>query len=113
MPTYTSSLGLTLPANGDTGWGSTVNNGVTSLVDSAIAGYAPVEITAGNAITLTATNGAADTPRNMMLNITVTLTAAGTVTIPARSKLYFIKNNTTGGFAITNNSRTYLTISFI
>jgi len=113
MPTYTSSLGLTLPANGDTGWGSTVNNGVTSLVDSAIAGYASVAITAGNAITLTATNGAADTPRNMMLNITGTLTATGTVTIPARSKLYFIRNNTTGGggFAVTVTTGSGTTVS--
>jgi hypothetical protein len=98
--TYTSSLGLTLPGVGDTGWGTTVNNGVTSLVDSAIAGYVNVTMTDAN-YTLTSVNGAADEARKMLLNISGTLTAARNVTIPARSKLYFIRNNTTGGFAIT------------
>jgi hypothetical protein len=98
--TYTPLLGLTLPADGDTGWGTTINNGTTSLIDSAIAGYTGVPTTS-NAATLTTTDGAANQARSMMLNVTGTLTATGTVTIPARSKLYFIRNNTTGGFAIT------------
>jgi hypothetical protein len=37
----------------------------------------------------------------MFLNITGTLTAARNVVCPAASKLYFLRNNTTGGFAVT------------
>jgi hypothetical protein len=51
--------------------------------------------------TLTTANGAADQARSMMLNMTGTLTAARNVICPTASKLYFIKNATTGGFAIT------------
>jgi hypothetical protein len=51
--------------------------------------------------TLTTANGAADESRKMMLNISGTLTAARNVICPTASKLYFVKNATTGGYAIT------------
>ena len=34
----TPLLGLALPVNGALSWGDTVNNSVTSLLDSAVAG---------------------------------------------------------------------------
>jgi hypothetical protein len=98
--TYTPLLGLALPADGDTGWGTTINNGTTSLIDSAIAGYFDVTMTAAD-FTLTTTDGASNQARNMMLNIIGSPGAARNVICPAKSKLYFVKNNTTGGFAVT------------
>jgi hypothetical protein len=98
--TYTSSLGLTLPGDGDTGWGTTVNNGVTSLVDSAIAGYASITMTTAD-FTLTTTDGAANQARSMMLDIGGAPGAARNVICPAKSKLYFVKNSVSGGFAVT------------
>lgn len=103
MPsTYTTSLRLTLPATGELAgtWGSTVNTGVTSLAEEAIAGTAAVSMTDAD-YTLTTVNGATDQARNMFVTLTGTLSATRNVICPAVSKLYFVTNNTTGGFAIT------------
>jgi len=98
--TYTPSLGLALPGLNDTGWGTTVNNGITSLVDTAIAGYLSITMTSAD-FTLTTTDGASNQARNMMLNIAGTPGAARNVICPAKSKLYFVKNSVDGGFAVT------------
>ena len=103
MPSsYTTNLKLTLPVSGElTGtWGDTVNTGITALLDSAIAGTASVAMTDANR-TLTTVDGAADEARQMFIVLTGTLTAARDVVCPSLSKLYFVKNSTTGGFAIT------------
>lgn len=103
MPSsYTSSLRLTLPVTGENSstWGDLVNTGITNLVDASVAGYAAVTMTDAD-YTLTTANGTADEARKMLLNITGTLTTTRNVICPTVSKLYFIKNATTGGFAIT------------
>jgi len=89
MPSsFTPSLRLTLPVTGENSgtWGDLVNNGITSLVDSSVAGYAAITMTDAN-YTLTSVNGAADEARRMMLNISGTLTAARNVICPTASKL--------------------------
>ena len=104
MPSsYTDSLRLVLPVTGElTGtWGDTVNVGLTALLDAAVAGTAAVVHDDSANYTLTSNNGAADEARRMFLNVTGTLTAARNVVCPTASKLYFIKNATTGGFALT------------
>lgn len=102
MPaSYTTSLKLTLPADGDTNWGTVVNNGVTSLIDASVAGTASVAHDNTANYTLTSVNGTADEARKMFLNITGTLTADRNVVCPTASKLYFITNSTTGGFSVT------------
>lgn len=103
MPSsYTSNLRLTLPVQGELSgtWGDTVNTGITALTDTAIAGTAAVTMTDAD-YTLTSVNGAADQARSMFVTLTGTLTAARNVIVPASSKLYFVTNNTTGGFALT------------
>lgn len=100
MPTYTPSLGLTLPDDGDTNWGVTVNTGVTELIDVAIAGRIDIEIIS-NTITLDIIDGAPDNSRYMALDFFGTLTTVGIVIVPSRDKLYFIRNSTVGGFDIT------------
>jgi hypothetical protein len=102
MPSsYTSSLRLVLPLTGElTGtWGDVVNGGLTELVEDAIAGTATVNIPNTN-ITLTTANEAVDEARNMFLTFTGSLSTFRTVTIPQRSKLYFVHNNTSGGHAV-------------
>ena len=104
MPSsYTSLLRLIQPAQGDLSgtWGDTINASLTALVDSAIAGTAAVTHDNTANYTLTANNGAADEARCMFLNITGTLTAARNVVCPTSSKLYFLNNATTGGYAVT------------
>ena len=103
MPSsYTPSLRLTLPVTGELSgtWGNTVNSGITNLLDAAVAGTAAVTMTDAD-YTLTTANGATDEARKMFVTLTGTLTAARNVICPSASKLYFIKNTTTGGFAVT------------
>jgi hypothetical protein len=112
MPTsYTTSLGLALPVQGDlvNSWGDVVNNSITTLVDTAVAGYLSIAITGDH--TLTTTAGATNQARNMMLNFTGTLGAASTITAPAVSKLYIITNSTVGSFAITLKTATGIGVS--
>lgn len=99
MPSsYTPSLRLVLPVTGELQgtWGTVVNQGLTSLVDAAIAGTATVTMTDAN-YTLTTANEASDEARQMFIRLTGTLSATRDVICPAVSKLYFVTNATTGG----------------
>jgi hypothetical protein len=98
---YTDLLRLTLPATGELAgqWGNTVNTGITELTEAAIAGTAAVTLADANH-TLTVANGVTDQARRMFVTLTGTLTAQREVVCPSSSKLYFVSNNTTGGFGI-------------
>jgi len=98
---YTSLLGLALPVTGELSgtWGDTVNNSITSLVDSAVAGTTNVSTDAD--VTLTTTTGAANQARQAILLFSGARTAQRTVTAPAQSKVYTVINATTGGYAVT------------
>lgn len=101
MPSsYTSLLGLVLPVQGELSgtWGDTVNNELTSLVDSAVAGTTTLSTDAD--VTLTDTAGTANQARQIILNCTGSRSALRTITAPARSKAYIVINNTTGGFGV-------------
>lgn len=97
---YTSLLGLALPVTGELSgtWGDTVNNAITSLLDSAVAGTTTLSTDAD--VTLTSTSGAANQARQMILLCSGARTALRTITAPAQSKLYVVINNTTGGFGV-------------
>lgn len=99
---YTPILRLTLPTTGElTGtWGSTVNTGVTSLLEASVSGTASITMVDAD-YTLSTANGVTDEARNMFVTLTGTLTAAKNVICPAVSKLYSVYNNTSGGYAIT------------
>jgi hypothetical protein len=102
MPsTYSSRLRLELMATGENPgtWGTTTNTNLGTLLESSIAGRAAVSMTDAD-YTLTANNGSADEARNMILNISGTLTATRNVICPTVSKLYFVRNATTGGQSI-------------
>jgi len=100
MPSYTTSLRLIQPNTGEYSgsWGTQVNNGLTALVDTSIAGTANITMTAAN-YTLSNNNGATDEARAMFLVLGGTPGASFDVICPAVSKLYFVTNNT--GFAQT------------
>jgi len=102
MPSsYTQSLRLELPVTGElTGtWGDQVNQGITELVDAAVAGTATVSMADAN-YTLTVDNGTADESRKMFIALTGSLTAQRNVICPAVSKLYFVANTTSGAQSI-------------
>lgn len=103
MPSsYTTSLRLVLPATGENSgiWGTLVNSSLTQMVEEAVAGYRSVAMTDAD-YTLTTVNGATDESRNMFVEMTGTLTQARNVICPTAEKLYFFKNSTTGGYAVT------------
>jgi hypothetical protein len=100
---YTSLLGLSLPVQGELSgtWGNEVNNGITSLVDTAIAGTATINSWTGASHTLTTTTGGANEARSMALLLSGAPGSAATVITPATSKVYLVINSVTGGFAAT------------
>ena len=91
---YTSLLGLALPVTGELSgtWGDIVNNSITNLLDSAIAGT--TTITSDADVTLSTTSGAANTSREAILLWTASGTVTRTITAPAQSKVYVVINKT-------------------
>jgi hypothetical protein len=97
---YTSNLGLALPTTGDLAglWGYTVNDSITSLLDSAVAGT--TTITSDADVTLTTTDGVSNQARAAIINWTATGTATRYINAPKHSKVYVVFNNTGGTQAI-------------
>ena len=102
MTTYSSRLRLTLQETGenDSTWGDVANSGVFQLLEDAVSGLQSVSLTAGNVV-LTALNGSTDQARAMILDLTGTLGSARDVTVPSVSKVYVIRNSTTGSQTVT------------
>jgi len=100
--TYSTNLAIELLGSGDQAgnWGTTTNSNLGTLVEQAISGYV-TQAMADSDQTLTMTPGASATPRNMTIECTGTLTAARSLIVPTNKKLYFVYNNTSGGYAIT------------
>lgn len=94
---YTSLLGLALPVTGELSgsWGDTVNDAITSLLDTAVAGTTSITVDADT--TLTTTSGTSNQARQAII---LWNPAAGTVTrnitAPARSKIYTVINASGG-----------------
>ena len=97
---FSPLLGLALPTTGDLSgtWGTVVNDSITGLLDSAVAGTTTLSTDAD--VTLSTTNGAANQARNAVLLCTGARTTLKTITAPAQSKAYIVINATTGGYGI-------------
>jgi hypothetical protein len=113
--TYSTNLRTELIGSGDQAgtWGTTTNSTLGSILEQAIAGvsggpyisgtYPIVNFPTDADITLTANNGSVDQSRSAVLVVTSTgsLTATRNVIAPSSaSKVYIIKNSTTGGQSI-------------
>lgn len=96
----TSLLGLALPVQGELegAWGDTVNNSITSLLDTAVAGT--TTLSADSDVTLTTTALSSNQARQAILLCSGARTAVKTITAPAQSKVYVVINATTGGYAV-------------
>ena len=97
---YTSLLGLALPVTGELSgsWGDVVNDSITSLLDTAVAGTTTLS-TDGD-VTLSTTTGASNQARQSILLCSGARTALRTITAPAQSKIYTVINATTGGYSV-------------
>jgi len=91
---YTSLLGLALPVTGELSgtWGVTVNDSITALLDSAIAGATVLNTDAD--VTLSTTDAVSNQARQAILLWTAGGTVTRTIIAPARSKVYVVVNKT-------------------
>lgn len=100
MPSsYSNLLGLELIVTGEQSgnWGGTTNNNLGTLLEQAIAGRSIITAS-GTSVTLATTpTGTAYNSRSMILDVQGSLSASCAVICPALSKLYVVKNATTGG----------------
>jgi len=87
----TPLLGLALPVNGALSWGDTVNNSVTSLLDSAVAGTTTLSTDAD--VTLSSTLEASNQAREAIILWTASGTVTRNITAPAQSKTYIVINS--------------------
>jgi len=121
---YTSLLALVQPVDGtEVGtWGDDVNNGVSSILDVAVAGTQNITTDANVTLTITqatssGTNLSSTSAQYAILLLSGARTATRTVTLPASSKTYTVMNSTTGGYAQTVGGLTiavgeYCTIAY-
>ena len=91
---YTTLLGLALPVTGELSgtWGDTVNNAITGLLDTAVAGT--TTLSADSDVTLSTTTGSANQARQAIILWTAGGTVTRTITAPAQSKTYIVLNKT-------------------
>ena len=101
MTTFSSVLKLELPGDGQQSgtWGQTTNKNFGTLVEQAITGVQTITMVDAN-YTLSNLNGVSDEARNPLIIATGTNSAVRDVIAPLVTKLYWVYNNTTGGFAI-------------
>ena len=112
--TYSSNLTIELMGTGDQAgnWGATTNTNLGTLIEQAIAGYTTYSCSGGTD-TLTMTNGASATARNMYIQLNGT--GGGTVVVPgtspnANTKLYFIFNNTSSAITVKVSGQTGVSV---
>lgn len=104
---FSPLLGFALPTTGDLSgtWGTVVNDSITDLVDSAIAGT--TTLSANSDVTLSTTNGAANQARNAVILWTASNGATTRyITAPAQSKAYVVINAGTGSIVVRGSGPT-------
>jgi len=109
---YTTLLGLALPVQGElTGtWGTTVNNSITQSLDDAVAGTATASVTSGD-WTLTDTgSGVPNQARCAILIATGTPGVSRNIIAPARSKGYFVVNQSDAAVVLKGASTTGISV---
>jgi hypothetical protein len=97
---YTTLLGLAKPVTGTEAgtWGDTVNDAITSLLDTAVAGATTLNTDAD--VTLTSTQGVANQARQAIILWTASGSVTRNITAPAASKTYIVINATGGSQSI-------------
>ena len=106
MASTYSSLKIELIGTGDQAgtWGNTTNTNLGTAVEEAITGSSNVTFASANAaIALTDTN-AAQTARNLRLNLVGTIANVQTLFVPAIEKQYLVTNNLSNSVIISNGS---------
>jgi len=110
---YTTLLGLAQPVPGtEVGtWGTTINDSLTALIESATAGTTSKDVTATGDWTLTTTgSGAANEQRMAIIRPFGTPGASRNIIAPAQSKIYVVVNASNGAVVFKSSTSTGVTI---
>jgi hypothetical protein len=103
--TYSTNLRLELITTGEQQgtWGATTNKNLGSLLEQAISGWQDIAVdnTGVTETTLNMTDGELSTARNMIIELSGTITSARNVICPTNKKMYTVRNATSGGFPVT------------
>jgi hypothetical protein len=107
--TYSTNLALELVGTGEQAgnWSATNNLNIGTLLEQAISGYVTQSMP-GTDVTLTMSNGASATARNMFIELTGT--GGASLIVPANKKLYFIYNNTSNPTTVKVTGQTGLSV---
>lgn len=112
MASTYSSLKFELIGTGDQSgtWGVTTNTNLGTAIEEAITGSADVAFSSAD-VTLTLTNtNAAQTARNLRLNLTGTSGGSRNLTVPDIEKFYIIANGLADDVTVKNTTGTTYTI---
>jgi hypothetical protein len=107
--TYSDNLAIELIGTGDQAgnWGSTTNTNLGILVEQAISGYVTQSMP-GTDVTLSMTQGASATARNMFIELTGT--GGASLIVPVNKKLYFIYNSTSAATTVKVSGQTGVSV---
>ena len=107
--TYSTNLALELIGTGDQAgnWGSTTNTNLGILIEQAISGYVTQSMP-GTDVTLSMTQGASATARNMFIELTGT--GGASLIVPVNKKLYFIYNGTSAATTVKVSGQTGVSV---
>lgn len=103
---FSPLLGLALPTTGDLSgtWGVVVNDSITSLLDTAVAGTTTLSVDTD--VTLSTTNGSANEARSAVILWTASNSVTRYITAPAQSKAYIVINAGTADIVIRGSGPT-------
>ena len=107
--TYSTNLAIELIGTGDQAgnWGSTTNTNLGTLIEQAISGYVTQSMP-GTDVTLSMTQGASATARNMY--IVLTGTGGASLIVPTNTKLYFVYNSTSVATTVKVSGQTGVSV---
>jgi hypothetical protein len=106
MASTYSSLKIELIGTGDQAgtWGNTTNTNLGTAIEEAITGSANVTFASSNAAIALADTNAAQTARNLRLNLVGTISNVQTLFVPAIEKQYLVTNGLSNSVIISNGS---------
>ena len=108
MPSTYSQLKIELIGTGDQAgtWGATTNTNLGTAVEEAITGSANVTFASANVALALADTNAAQTARNLRLNLVGTITNQQFLFVPAIEKQYLVVNGLSNSVVIANGANT-------
>jgi len=106
MASTYSSLKIELIGTGDQAgtWGNTTNTNLGTAIEEAITGSSNVTFASSNAAIALADTNAAQTARNLRLNLVGTISSVQTLFVPAIEKQYLVTNGLSNSVIISNGT---------